>query len=40
MHFPSLGGLGRAEYHQVIPRTNIVRFYSLVIKVHMHTDVL
>lgn len=40
MHFPNLGGLGRADYHQVIPRTNIVRFYSLMIKVHMHTDVL
>ncbi|KJK61604.1 GDSL-like Lipase/Acylhydrolase family protein [Aspergillus parasiticus SU-1] len=23
MHFPNLGGLGRADYHQVIPRTNI-----------------
>ncbi|KAJ5801621.1 uncharacterized protein N7518_003689 [Penicillium psychrosexuale] len=22
MHFPNLGGLGRADYHQVIPRTN------------------
>ncbi|KAB8270801.1 hypothetical protein BDV30DRAFT_241024 [Aspergillus minisclerotigenes] len=23
MHFPNFGGLGRADYHQVIPRTNI-----------------
>ncbi|KNG81650.1 hypothetical protein ANOM_009765 [Aspergillus nomiae NRRL 13137] len=23
MHFPNLGGLGRADYHQVIPRTNV-----------------
>ncbi|KAL4860487.1 SGNH hydrolase-type esterase domain-containing protein [Aspergillus spectabilis] len=23
MHFPNLGGLGRADFHQVIPRTNI-----------------
>ncbi|KAL3708913.1 hypothetical protein TMatcc_002701 [Talaromyces marneffei ATCC 18224] len=23
IHFPNLGGLGRADYHQVIPRTNV-----------------
>ncbi|KAL3483176.1 SGNH hydrolase-type esterase domain-containing protein [Aspergillus germanicus] len=23
MHFPDLGGLGRADFHQVIPRTNV-----------------
>lgn len=23
MHFPNLGGLGRADYHQVIPRPTL-----------------
>ena len=39
MHFPNLGGRGRADYHQVMPRTNVVRFDSFMSKVHMHTDV-